>query len=206
MTDMTNPPAVVPPRRVYGRRRGRALRTGQQSLIDTLLPRLRVPLPENAEAKLDPRGLFPGAVEDCWLEIGFGAGEHLGFQAETHPQVGLIGCEVFEPGIARFLTEVAAKNLTNLRLFPDDARLLIAALAPQSLAMPPSRLLLPPHAAAARSRRRLTAVGCCALQMSTSQPARRPARGAGPRLRRRLVVHFTCWTSCKAPPTRCGTR
>ncbi len=133
MTDMTNPPAVVPPRRVYGRRRGRALRTGQQSLIDTLLPRLRVPLPENAEAKLDPRGLFPGAVEDCWLEIGFGAGEHLGFQAETHPQVGLIGCEVFEPGIARFLTEVAAKNLTNLRLFPDDARLLIAALAPQSL-------------------------------------------------------------------------
>ena len=41
---------------------------------------------------------------------------------------------MFEPGIARLLAEIEAGALANLRLFTDDARLLIAALAPRCLA------------------------------------------------------------------------
>jgi len=119
-------------RRLYGRRRGRPLRTGQRALFETLLPSLRFSL--DPSRKLDPRDLFDPAPREIWLEAGFGAGEHLAWQAETQPQHGLIGSEVFEPGIARLLAEISSRHLGNVRLFPDDARLLIANLVPESLA------------------------------------------------------------------------
>jgi tRNA (guanine-N7-)-methyltransferase len=117
--------------RLYGRRRGRAMRAGQRALVEALLPELRFSLPEGGA--LDPRRLFAAPIDEVWLEIGFGAGEHLTFQAEAHPRCGLIGSEVFEPGIAKLLTEINARRLANVRLFVDDARLLVAALMPQSV-------------------------------------------------------------------------
>jgi tRNA (guanine-N7-)-methyltransferase len=105
---------------------------GQRNLFETLLPRLRFDLPAG-DTKLDPRSLFDAAVDDVWLEIGFGGGEHLAYHAATYPRCGMIGSEVFEPGIARLLTDIENGQLANVRLFIDDARVLIAALAPQSL-------------------------------------------------------------------------
>ncbi|HEX3972440.1 MAG TPA: tRNA (guanine(46)-N(7))-methyltransferase TrmB [Stellaceae bacterium] len=128
----TGPRGTAPQRRLYGRRRGRPLRVGQRVLFETLLPQLRLALPESG-ATLDPRTLFDKAIREVWLEIGFGAGEHLVFHAAANPDCGLIGSEVFEPGIAHLLTEVKERALANVRLFIDDARLVIAALAPQSL-------------------------------------------------------------------------
>src|SRR5262245_46104970 len=75
-------------RRFYGRRKGRPLRKGQQHLIDTLLPRLAIELPDSG--KIDPRALFKHGPREIWLEIGFGGGEHLAEQARAHPDVGLI--------------------------------------------------------------------------------------------------------------------
>ena len=124
--------AAPPPRRVYGRRRGRKLRPGQQALRETLLPELRVALP--TEGTLDPRGLFAPPVEAVWLEVGFGGGEHLATQAAAHPAIGLLGAEVFENGVVKLLGEVKRRGLANVRLFIDDARLLIAALPEASLA------------------------------------------------------------------------
>ena len=123
--------ANAPQRRLYGRRRGRPLRAGQRALFETLLPQLRFALPESGA--LDPRSLFDVPVREVWLEIGFGAGEHLAYQAAAHPDCGVVGSEVFEPGIAHLLTEVKDRPLANVRLFLDDARLIIAALAPESL-------------------------------------------------------------------------
>ena len=128
----TSTGANAPQRRLYGRRRGRPLRVGQRALFETLLPQLRLTLPESGPA-LDPRSLFDKTIREVWLEIGFGAGEHLAFHAAANPDCGLIGSEVFEPGIAHLLTEVKERQLANVRLFIDDARLVIAALAPQSL-------------------------------------------------------------------------
>jgi tRNA (guanine-N7-)-methyltransferase len=118
-------------RRLYGRRRGRALREGQRALIENTLPTLRFALPD--EGKLDPRALFSPAVDAIWLEIGFGGGEHLIFQAENRPRCGVIGSEVFEPGIVKLLGDVKDRRLANVRLFVDDARVLTAALAPRSI-------------------------------------------------------------------------
>jgi tRNA (guanine-N7-)-methyltransferase len=118
-------------RSVYGRRRGRKLRIGQQALKETLLPELAFALPE--AGGVDPAALFAGPPREIWLEIGFGGGEHLAAQAAAHPEVGLIGSEVFENGIVKLLGEVSRRDLANVRLFPDDARLLIARLPEASL-------------------------------------------------------------------------
>ena len=101
-------------------------------MLLTLLPELRFAVP--AGTVLDPSALFAGAVAAVWLEIGFGAGEHLAAQAAAHPDHGVLGCEVFENGVVKLLGEVKARALGNVRLFIDDARLLVAALAEASLA------------------------------------------------------------------------
>jgi len=119
-------------RTLYGRRRGKKLRAGQEALLDTLLPRLLVKVPPEPQ-KLDLAAVFGGA-RDIWLEVGFGAGEHLVWQAEQHADVGLIGCEPFINGVAKCLAHIERTGVTNVRLFNDDARLLMAALPEQSLA------------------------------------------------------------------------
>ena len=121
-------------RTLYGRRRGKRLRGGQESLLTSLLPRLVVTLP-GPPATLDLVQLFGGAVptEGVWLEIGFGAGEHLVWQAEQHPDVGLIGCEPYLNGVAKCLAHIERTGVSNVRLFTDDARLLMAALPDRSL-------------------------------------------------------------------------
>lgn len=118
-------------RRVYGRRRGRKLRPGRQSLTQSLLPRLSIALPE--QGSLDPANLFRSSPSGVWLEIGFGAGEHLVAQAERHPDIGFIGVEVFENGVARLVGEVDRRGLGNVRIFVDDARLLLDRLVPASI-------------------------------------------------------------------------
>ena len=125
--------APAPPnqRLLYGRRRGRALRPGQRELKQRLLPLLAFGLP--SAGPLDPASLFPDAPRAVWLEIGFGGGEHLAALAEREPRIGFIGCEVFENGIVHLLAEIERRRLGNIRIFTDDARLLLAALTPASL-------------------------------------------------------------------------
>ena len=117
--------------RLYGRRRGRPLREGRRHTKDALLPRLAIELPERGP--LDPFTLFPNRPDAVWLEIGFGGGEHLAAQAVQHPEIGFIGCEVFDNGVARLVGEIAQRRLENIRLFIDDARLLFEALPPESV-------------------------------------------------------------------------
>lgn len=102
------------------------MRAGRRGLIEALLPRLAMGLPASGE--VDEGRLFAPLRQSVWLEIGFGAGEHLAAQAEARPDIGFIGCEVFENGIARLLGEIERRRLGNIRLFADDARLLVAAL------------------------------------------------------------------------------
>ena len=119
-------------RLLYGRRHGHRLRAGQKERLERLLPKLAIPLPdENIE--IDPKALFPKTLDDIWLEIGFGGGEHLAWQAGAHAGIGFLGCEPFVNGIARLLGQIEAADLQNVRIFPDDARTLLAALPPASL-------------------------------------------------------------------------
>ena len=67
------------------------------------------------------------ALTDVWLEVGFGAGEHLAWQAEAYPEVGVIGAEPYVAGMAKLLARIADKNLRNIRLYTEDVRDVIAA-------------------------------------------------------------------------------
>jgi tRNA (guanine-N7-)-methyltransferase len=115
----------------YGRRRGRPLRAGQRERQTQLLPSLSFTLPQTGG--LEPKTLFSAPPRDIWLEIGFGGGEHLAEQATRHSDIGFIGCEVFENGVAKLLGEVERRGLANVRVHADDARPLLAALAPRSV-------------------------------------------------------------------------
>jgi tRNA (guanine-N7-)-methyltransferase len=99
--------------------------------MSDLLPRLRFAVPETGT--LDPRALFAAGIDRIALEIGFGAGEHLAAQAAAHPAFSFIGVEIFETGVARLLTAIDARGLSNIRILIDDARLLLTALPAQSL-------------------------------------------------------------------------
>jgi tRNA (guanine-N7-)-methyltransferase len=137
--------APIPDRRrvLYGRRVGRPLRADRRRLLADLLPRLTLDLGGVRTGTLDPRTAFAAPVFDggtpvvpraVWLEVGFGSGEHLAVQAAAHPDVGLIGCEPFINGVAAALQHIEAARLENVRIYPDDARAVIDALAPGSLA------------------------------------------------------------------------
>jgi tRNA (guanine-N7-)-methyltransferase len=117
--------------RSYGRRRARAPSARQQALWREVLPRVAVPA--EALALADLPALFTPPVSDVWLEIGFGGGEHLVWQAKAHPKVGLIGCEPFEDGVIKLLSALERERLANIRVCADDARPLLRLLPAASL-------------------------------------------------------------------------
>jgi tRNA (guanine-N7-)-methyltransferase len=117
---------------LYGRRKGPKLSAHQQTLRDKLLPQLTLSL----DALSDPRKLFVVPVTDVWLEVGFGGGEHLLEQVKAHSQVGLIGAEPYESGVAKLLSKLDGENrdvTSRIRIHEGDAREIIAALPGSSL-------------------------------------------------------------------------
>ena len=90
-------------------------------------PKIQLHLEDKADV-VSPRAFFPENVREIWLEIGFGAGEHLVCQASRNPDVGFIGCEPFLNGVSSLTKKIALDKLTNIRIFPDDARILLSRL------------------------------------------------------------------------------
>ncbi len=119
-------------RRHYGRRKGWKLRPHQAGLLQSLLPKLTL-APVIGQ---DPRRYFDaGTLGDVWLEIGFGAGEHLAWQAEHNPHIGIIGAEPFVAGMAKLLAKIEQAGLDNVRLYTEDARDVLTALPDSSLGL-----------------------------------------------------------------------
>jgi tRNA (guanine-N7-)-methyltransferase len=110
---------------IYGRRQDKPLTTRQAQLMATVLPRVAAPDPQ--AGPIDPAAVFPQA-DELWLEVGFGGGEHLAWQAAHHPNIGFIGAEPFINGVAKLVTAIDAERLDNIRIHFGDARPLIEAL------------------------------------------------------------------------------
>jgi tRNA (guanine-N7-)-methyltransferase len=107
--------------RTFGRRRGRKLSPRQASLVRECLPQVSLDLTRPPPRELGDL-FFGGGACDVWLEIGFGGGEQLIWQAERNPSVGFIGCEPFLGGIAKVLMAIETRRLSNIRLYGDDVR------------------------------------------------------------------------------------
>jgi tRNA (guanine-N7-)-methyltransferase len=117
--------------RTYGRRKGRPLSARKERLLKELLPRLRLDLKAQAPGQLVE--LFPVPVGQVWLEIGFGSGEHLLWQAEHYRDVGFIGCEPFVNGVASLLGALQARGIKTVRVHDGDARDVLAWLPDRSV-------------------------------------------------------------------------
>ena len=119
----------------FGRRKGRTIRKTKNILLDRFLPLIRI----NENTCFDKKTLFGCEVDKINLEIGFGDGVHLAGQAANYPNIGFIGIEVFQNGVANLLTlitgvkhgqnipekiELLEGRKDNIRVFDDDARLL----------------------------------------------------------------------------------
>lgn len=124
--------AEEPRRFIYGRQRGPKLKPGQRRRLEMQLPALAVPLPSGGE-RLAPVALLAPGTRALWLEIGFGAGEHLAWQAARHPDRTHLGVEPYLNGVASLLSRVDVQGLDNVRICVDDARLVLAALPDASV-------------------------------------------------------------------------
>jgi tRNA (guanine-N7-)-methyltransferase len=117
--------------RLYGRRKGHKLSAHREGLRATLLHELALHLEHGADPLSyfsPPCGGGENGVNDVWLEVGFGGGEHLLEQARANPHAGLIGAEPYEEGVAKLLAAIDSSPTSNIRIHEGDARDIIAAL------------------------------------------------------------------------------
>jgi tRNA (guanine-N7-)-methyltransferase len=116
----------------FGRRKGRPLGDQTLAVVDTLLPALRI-TPDFEGGVVHPSVFFETPSKDYGLEIGFGGGEHLAFRASQHREMAFIGVEVFLNGVASLLLQIGEQKLSNIKIYPEDARPFLNLLEPSSL-------------------------------------------------------------------------
>jgi tRNA (guanine-N7-)-methyltransferase len=116
----------------YGRRKGHPLTALQAERLARLLPQLRPDFGTPAPRPL--AGLFGSGISEVWLEIGFGGGEHLAWQAERNPKIGIIGAEPFVNGVAHLATSIEQHRLANVRVHDGEVQELLAWLPVASIA------------------------------------------------------------------------
>ena len=66
--------------------------------------------------------------DKVFLEIGFGSGRHLLWQARTNPDTLIIGVEIYAPAIEQVAKLAQKERLNNVFLVKSDARLLLNVL------------------------------------------------------------------------------
>lgn len=139
-----------PDLRTFGRRRGRKLSPRQEALLQRGRAGAFLDLARAAPA--DVATLFPVPVAQVWIEIGFGSGEHLLWQAAQNPTIGFIGCEPYVDGVVKVLDAIEGSEVRNVRVHADDARHLLRWLPPGCIAK--VFLLFPDPWPKARHRKR----------------------------------------------------
>jgi len=118
-----------PDYRLYGRQQDKPLKPRQQRLMEGLLPQVAIS-PGHVVDGLDS---VQGERRETWLEIGFGGGEHLAWQAGHNPDIQMIGAEPFVNGVAKLLTQIEEQDLDNVRILHGDVRPLLEAMPDQCL-------------------------------------------------------------------------
>ena len=102
---------ILKPLRTYGRSKGKPLSPNQKLLMKKEYPKIDI-----SKLVIEAKNPLINIKGEVWLEIGFGAGEHLADQAQRHPEIGFIGCEPYINGVARLLSEIKQKSLNNILL------------------------------------------------------------------------------------------
>ncbi len=98
------------------------LRTGrktpsQERAYEQLWPKYGISI---ADGMLDLNKLF-GRTSEVVIEIGFGMGDSLVAMAMAAPEQDFIGIEVHTPGVGRIMNLIEELQLTNIRVYTEDA-------------------------------------------------------------------------------------
>ena len=117
------------PIRSFVLRAGR-MTEGQQKALEQHWPHWGLELDAGL---VNPQLVF-GRDADTILEIGFGMGKSLLAMAAAEPGKNFIGVEVHRPGVGKLLQEMALQDITNIRVYCDDAvEVLARCIADNSL-------------------------------------------------------------------------
>ena len=105
--------------KVFGRRKSKKLSNLQKYNLEKYLNEFSI-FQKSGDGifyfkKLDPGILFDD-LTDIRLEIGFGMGDFLFEKALAYPEVGFIGCEIFENGVASLLTKIIKFKIKNIKV------------------------------------------------------------------------------------------
>lgn len=65
---------------------------------------------------------------EIFVEIGFGSGRHLLFQAQNNPQILIIGIEIYKPALEQVAKLAMKADLQNILLVNSDARVLLSLM------------------------------------------------------------------------------
>lgn len=106
--------------RSFVMRPGRMTAAQRQALQEGL-PRYGL---KREDGRLDAQAAF-GRAGPLVLEIGFGMGQSLLAMAAENPSVNYLGVEVHRPGVGKLLHGVAEQGLDNVRVYCDDAVLVL---------------------------------------------------------------------------------
>ncbi len=106
------------PIRSFVLRQGR-LTKGQQYALEHLWPLYGINI-KPTDTEIDFQALFQRNAP-ITLEIGFGNGDSLAKMAQAAPERDFIGIEVHRPGVGRLLHLIEKYELSNLRIFHNDA-------------------------------------------------------------------------------------
>ena len=103
--DLALAPRIHP---VHGRKKGRRLRAARARALTTGLRQYSIKIKQGVLST----PVFPCTLPIA-LEIGFGAGEHLLHQAKMTPQIGFLGAEVYQDGLAACLHQLQKLYILN---------------------------------------------------------------------------------------------
>jgi len=131
---LANTNSDIKEKRVYGRKYGRPLNASRKAALEEILPEVEIASKHLTECSdLQPSNLFDAGFDECWFEIGFGAGEHLVGLMEMHPQNAYIGAEPFVNGMSSFLKDIEDMPKERVAVHMDDAMMVANSLCDNSL-------------------------------------------------------------------------
>jgi tRNA (guanine-N7-)-methyltransferase len=117
--------------RTFVRRNGRKLSNERSSLLEDFLPHVKLDLTKEVKNLSDWFGM---PYQKYVLEIGFGTGDNIFALAQRNPSTGYLGAEPYVAGVAKLLQRMHADKVDNIRVWDDDAHLLLDKIPNNSLA------------------------------------------------------------------------
>ena len=97
-------------------------------LSGNIAPKHKAPKRSPYELTVEALQEAPWGHKKMALEVGFGSGRHLLYQAKARPDTLFLGIEIHTPSLQQVLKQIDLQHLSNIRVLNYDARLVLEIL------------------------------------------------------------------------------